>query len=1487
MSLNELLRKQLVRWQLLLILVAGIAADAYAQPATVSRPFAVGTGSCGSGTQMIHYYNYNPNSNNLTSDLTLNCTPQLRIGGTPGGGSNRFQSSSASVAFNPKDQKLYYLLTGSPKSYVWSWAVGSCAGTTSNRLDTMVSFNAYILGVVFDADGNGWLLEFSTAGAPYTTYIRSIDFATGVIGGRDVLQMTGGAKIYASGNGDITISPSGQMFFVVNNKLFTPDYKSYEGTGKNLTTTYIDTVRTSGNLIGLTYADGEMIGTWSGSGCPFYEINPITGARVNVTKAGATQAASDLATVISGIGAAKNLISVTPTGVPDQYTVEYDVIIHNYGNVPVTNLKVYDSLSAINTDANVTLNSVTFVSNPAGLTLNAGYTGKAGSTTSTQLITSGTLPAWPVAQNNATIRISVTLSNIQSGVVYYNRAITTGNGFKNAALKDTSTNGPTPDPNYNDRPDDVGESQPTPLLISVAAITPPCSALQRILYTETFGTGSNTTSLIGTNTPSTDYTGSTTQPLLLDRYMITSDPNQGDNARWLSMGDHTTGTGRMLVVNADADDKVFFRDTVPALCPGQQYSMFFYASFIGNPAYKTVCDGFGGFKFPRVMMTIRDAITGLVITQISTGFITNNGTWDQYGLKWVMPPGFTNGVIFELSNNAEGGCGNDIAIDDIQFGSCDAMPTVSTTMPSSGCVGGTTIFFAQPSDPAVIPGPKEYQWQESTNGTTWTNLGSVSTSQMYMISPLPLAAIGKYYRVIMAAQGNMTSTACRDTSNVIQLTAKTPPAAPTSAVKNKLRICPGESVTLRVNGGTLGSGGVYTWYAGGCGTGTAVGTGTSITVSPNSSTTYFVRIEADCGPTSCVSVAVPVVCDIDKDDDGVLDLDETGGVDVFLDSDFDGIEDYRDNNTPGFLDSNGDGIDDRYDRDLDGKINALDLDSDNDGIPDVVEAGGVDANGDGRIDNFTDADGDGLSDNVDAAVGVAGSNGLGLTDFDGDGIPNQYDLDSDNDGIPDIREALGTDNNNDGKVDNTTDSDNDGYADIVDQDSNNDSVMDPVLKALLRTGADTNGDGRPDSYPYKNLDRDARPNLYDLDSDGDGVTDVREAGFPDTDNNGLSDGARGATTGWSTSIDGIVTTTGLALRNSDVDAPGNINPDYLDIDSDNDGIPDNLEAPPTSNYQLPLGIDSDGDGIDNRYDNVSGFGGNGITPNDQDADGIPDYIDSDSDGDGQSDIIEGNDFNFNTKPDDLVTLTNLDTDADGLDNRFDADNTSPKGTSQYLGSFGSTTGDPSPGTRSTLQSMHVGQPNRDWRYASSVLPVNILSFTGNRQGEIVRLSWRITSDKPVTYFIVERSTNASSFIRIAEVPGSADLNMPTNFGYNDDISNVNATVLYYRVTVVSPADGNKTTQIVTVKRQVDNSLSINPNPATTYVSVSMGMKRDGLVDINVLDAAGRVVLKQKQQVYAGANNFPLEGVHRLAEGVYNVMVKSGDEIQYRKLIIQR
>lgn len=68
-------------------------------------------------------------------------------------------------------------------------------------------------------------------------------------------------------------------------------------------------------------------------------------------------------------------------------------------------------------------------------------------------------------------------------------------------------------------------------------------------------------------------------------------------------------------------------------------------------------------------------------------------------------------------------------------------------------------------------------------------------------------------------------------------------------------ICPGESATITVNGGTLGTGASYQWYEGSCG-GTFVGTGSSISVSPAATTAYFVRAEGTCGNTICLDTTI-------------------------------------------------------------------------------------------------------------------------------------------------------------------------------------------------------------------------------------------------------------------------------------------------------------------------------------------------------------------------------------------------------------------------------------------------------------------------------------------------------------------------------------------------------------------------------------------------------------------------------------------------------
>lgn len=457
--------------------------------------------------------------------------------------------------------------------------------------------------------------------------------------------------------------------------------------------------------------------------------------------------------------------------------------------------------------------------------------------------------------------------------------------------------------------------------------------------------------------------------------------------------------------------------------------------------------------------------------------------------------------------------------------------------------------------------------------------------------------------------------------------------------------------------------------------------------------------------------AQPDNVDIDDDNDGILDVDESNGIDPLLDADGDGIVNCYDIELAGYVDINFDGVNDAFDRDGEKIINAFDLDSDNDGITDVVEAYGVDAQANGRIDNYTDTDGDGLSQNVDqTSSGAAGSVGLGLPDLDGDGIPNYLDRDSDNDGIPDLIEAGGTDATNNGILDDLVDNnfngmvegiaafmesfadaDYDGLANSIDPDGNNDGVLENPAAALLASGTDTNGDGRADTYPLKNLDGLGRPNAYDLDSDDDGITDVREAGFPDANNNGTTDGTLG-TDGWDDAIDARVV---LGLLNTD----GRGNPDYIDIDADDDGIPDNIEGMPTASYRLPAALDSDGDGLVNAYDLLAGFGGNGNAPFNMDGDALPDYRDLDTDNDTYPDIQEGNDFNLNDSPDDNTALSGLDTDGDGLDDRFDASNGSSKGTSLYMGNNGTTTGDGSPGSLTMVQ-QNAGSncaTERDWR----------------------------------------------------------------------------------------------------------------------------------------------------------------------------------------------
>ncbi len=154
----------------------------------------------------------------------------------------------------------------------------------------------------------------------------------------------------------------------------------------------------------------------------------------------------------------------------------------------------------------------------------------------------------------------------------------------------------------------------------------------------------------------------------------------------------------------------------------------------------------------------------------------------------------------------------------------------------------------------------------------------------------------------------------------------------------------------------------------------------------------------------------------------------------------------------------------------------------------------------------------------------------------------------------------------------------------------------------------------------KDTDCDNVPDDDDIDDDDDGILDVDEGnGITDTDNDGI--------------------------------------PNSLDIDSDNDGIVDNVEGQwEDETYIVPSCIDTDGDGWNDANDPDNGGTDFVNDPSldgfaDTDGDGIPDFLDRQTDEDDIEDAIEGHDANNDGVAD--VTPFNSDSDMDGLDDAYD------------------------------------------------------------------------------------------------------------------------------------------------------------------------------------------------------------------------------------------
>jgi gliding motility-associated-like protein len=315
----------------------------------------------------------------------------------------------------------------------------------------------------------------------------------------------------------------------------------------------------------------------------------------------------------------------------------------------------------------------------------------------------------------------------------------------------------------------------------------------------TFGSGPNPGAPLSAAT--TNYTYQTTDCPKDGFYAVRNKTENCHDNMWFPVTDHTGDpNGYFMLVNASFEPGQFYLDTVRNLCGGSTYE---FAAWLINVSRPILCWGATQIITPNITFRI-EKTDGTLLGSYNTGNIpaSDPPQWKQYGFFFTTPSG-VNEVVLRMVNNAPGGCGNDVGLDDITFRPCGPQVTTTITGLNSSvdtlCGGTAKNYTFQGQSSGGYNNPV-YQWQKSVNSSSWTDIpGETSTS--YDVSFSANATPGEHmFRLLAAESGNMNSANCRVASSSLKIIVT---QKPNIAASGNSPVCEGLTINLNASGNNI------------------------------------------------------------------------------------------------------------------------------------------------------------------------------------------------------------------------------------------------------------------------------------------------------------------------------------------------------------------------------------------------------------------------------------------------------------------------------------------------------------------------------------------------------------------------------------------------------------------------------------------------------------------------------------------------------------
>lgn len=189
------------------------------------------------------------------------------------------------------------------------------------------------------------------------------------------------------------------------------------------------------------------------------------------------------------------------------------------------------------------------------------------------------------------------------------------------------------------------------------------------------------------------------------------------------------------------------------------------------------------------------------------------------------------------------------------------------------------------------------------------------------------------------------------------------------------------------------------------------------------------------------------------------------------------------------------------------------------------------------------------------------------------------------------------------------------------------------------------------------------------------------------------------------------------------------------------------------------------------------------------------------------------------------------------------------------------------------------------------LPVKLISFGGTLKNNTAFLNWIADNQVDFSAYEIERSVTGTDFSSIGVKQRQGTGAERQQYQFTDDLAAVNSDVFFYRLKMIDMDGRFAYSNVIMIRKGgvKAGGLIVSPNPVAGngMTTVRFEANTKGTVELRIIDLAGRVVLKQQNNVYEGTNSITMSNLNKLQPGMYLLQMSNGEATEVTKFTIAR